>query len=443
MVPSYFNAGHHLPVFQVGAYLRTSGLFDSIDCIDAAALNYNWKDICNVLCRGYDVIAVMNDFDQIDGFRRFSAYVRRLNPDAKLVTFGRLSQQIPGFFRQYGFDGIVASGDYETGVAGFARVVAGLSDSAPGVMLRSGDSYTSAESGVYLEAADWVLPDVDDIPYHAYDRMYGNDLNKFCGIPERRELVVPVARGCPVGCSFCDVPGMQGTTERRLSVTRTIEYIEESFRRLPFEYVSFYAPTFTLRKEWVRELCAALTGKGSLYPWKCVTTLAHLSEDLIREMAAAGCVRVSVGLETLDSRALLSLPKLKRSSNDNFEELAELFGRHGIELNCFVILGLPGDSPEGVAATVDRVLRSGARVRPAIYTPYQLLREDMDEAEVAMFNRQLLLDGLLDPGVADAYHRLFHANEKDRTTQVMKRIPRRSTEDVDPASDHDSVLPSL
>ncbi len=423
-VPSYFNAGHHLPVFQVGAYLRAQGLSNDVVCMDGAVMNMTWKDVCKLLRREYDVIAVMNDFDQVDTFRRFTYYVKQLSPQAKLVTFGRLSKQVPQFFQQYEFDGIVASGDYEAGVAEFIRVLKGQQTQAAGVYLRS-DGYREPQVGTFLPSDEWALPNIDEIPYEAYDNMYADDLQKFCGIPQRRELVVPAVRGCPIGCDFCDVPSMQGKKERRLPVAEAIGYIEDAFRRAKFEYVSFYAPTFTLNKQWVRDLCDELIARGSPYPWKCVTTLGHLNEELVELMAKSGCIRVSIGLETLDNGAFRSLPKIKQDSEAALKNMCRVFERVGIELNCFVILGLPGDSYEGVEYTVRTVLEHNARVRPTIYTPYHLIRGDMDEFEIGKFNRQILLEGIVEPQLATKYHDLFHANPEDRATQVMEQIPTR------------------
>ena len=90
-----------------------------------------------------------------------------------------------------------------------------------------------------------------------------------------RELVVPVARGCPVGCSFCEVPTVFGKRERRLSITSTLTYIRKSFAAAPFDYVSFYAPTFTLDHAWVRALCGEL--RAAPVPWKCCTTIQTTS----------------------------------------------------------------------------------------------------------------------------------------------------------------------
>ncbi|MEE1782941.1 B12-binding domain-containing radical SAM protein [Streptomyces sp. SP17BM10] len=394
-VPSYFNAGHHLPVFSIAAYLRTKG--HHVDALDAGALNRTWKELADRLHQGrYEAVVLVNEYDVVEGVRRAADYTRALLPEALLVTVGRLSYQNPGFFHTLDLDAVVASGDYEAGTAA-ALDWAGAGrppvDGLPGVHLRhTGEWHRPSAPGTWLPAEEWALPDVTEIPYTAYENLYRTDENKFCGIPERLELVAPVARGCPVGCSFCDVPPMQGLRERRLTVERTVDYIRDSFTRLPFEYVAFYAPTFTLNRGWVLDLCTALEAEPRHYPWKCATTLHHLDEELVARMAAAGCIRISVGVETFEENAEPGLPRVKRRAETRTEEVARWCRAHGIELNCFVIVGLPGTTPEGARHTMAAVKDLGARVRPTLYTPYEQMRADMTEAQLSAYNRQTFVD---------------------------------------------------
>ncbi|HEU5160821.1 MAG TPA: radical SAM protein [Streptosporangiaceae bacterium] len=428
-VPSYFNAGHHLPVFSVTAYLRQQG--HMVDGLDAGALNYSWKQFADrVYQGGYQVVALVNDFDVVEGVRRAADYVRALVPGVTVLTVGRLSQQNPGYFRSLDLDAVVESGDYEAGVAEVVRWIgAGRPEDAglAGVALRTAAGWRPpARRGTWLPARDWVLPDVRDIPYAAYDNLYRRDQDKFCGIPERRELVVPVARGCPVGCDFCDVPAMQGLRERRISVRRAVDYIRTCFAEHPFEYVAFYAPTFTLDRPWVRGLCAELTGAPRRYRWKCATTLHHLDEELVAEMARAGCVRISVGVETFETAGGQGLPRIKQSALDRFRTVVGWCDRHGIELNCFVIVGLPGTTPEGTRRTMETVREAGARVRPTLYTPYHLMRDDMTERQLSGFNRHLFVDEervrLAGFEPAEFLELLFGAD--DYVTPATARIPR-------------------
>lgn len=428
-VPSYFNAGHHLPTFTVAAYLRAHG--HQVDAVDCGALNQSWKEFGDrVFQGGHQAVVLVNDFDVVEGVRRAADYCRALAPGALLLTVGRLSHQNPGFFTSLDLDAVVCGGDYEAGVSAVLRWAgdgrpagAGL----PGVTVRTGTGWRPPGGpGDWLPADRWVLPDVSEIPYASYELLYRKDRNKFCGIPERRELVVPVARGCPVGCDFCDVPPMQGLRERRITVDRAVGYIRDCFAGHPFEYVAFYAPTFTLDRPWVSELCRRLRAEPRHYPWKCATTLHHLDESLVEEMGAAGCVRISVGVETFQEAAADRLPRVKRRTTERFERVVGWCHRFGIELNCFVIVGLPGTTPEGARATIEAVGRAGARARPTLYTPYHRMRPDMSERELSGFNRQTFVDA--DRVRADGYEpaeylRLVFGGD-DYLTPATARIPR-------------------
>ena len=424
-VASYFNAGHHLPVFQVAAFLRAQPGFD-VDARDLGALNANWKSVCRLLIQRFDVVAMLNDFDAIDGFDRFVEYCRELSPVSRVITFGRASRQTPGFFEQFGFDAIASEGDYEASVASY---LLHLRDGAPlhGVRVRTLDGhYRDGERGQFLPAEQWAFPHIGEIPYAAYDRLYEDDLDKFCGVPRRRELVVPVARGCPVGCDFCDVPGQQGRSERRVSVESVVAYIQDSYAKHPFEYVSFYAPTFTLRRAWVLDLCKRLQMLRPRVYWKCVTTVHHLDDEMVDAMGAAGCVRISVGVETTYADvALASLPQIKHYDEQRFQQLADMCARTNIELNCFLMLGLPGESAGDAELAIGRLVSAGHRVRPTLYTRYDRLRPESTLAEFARLNRQLLpVDGH-SRAERDAIYQLIHANSADRPTVVDEKVPKR------------------
>ena len=394
-IPSYFNAGHHLPVFSISAYLRQLGY--CVDAWDIGVLNCTWKEFGSRIYQGnYELVILVNDYDVVEGLRRAADYVRGLSLKATIMTVGRLSYQNPVFFHQFDLDAIAESGDYEAAATEVIRwIEAGKPESfdAAGVALRSTNNWKRpSRAGFQLDPEEWVFPGVREIPYPHYEQLYRDDQNKFCGIPQRRELVVPVARGCPVGCEYCDVPTMQGLRERRVRVERVMKYIQESVAVVPFEYIAFYAPTFTLNRKWVLELCRSMVENDIHLPWKCATTTHHLDEELVEQMAVAGCVRISVGIETLENdAAAIALPRAKQSPAASLDNVAEWCRHYGIELNCFVIVGLPGTTLEGTRATMQRIAEVGARARPTLYTPYGQMNEAMTEREVSAFNRHLFV----------------------------------------------------
>ncbi|MFI2207381.1 B12-binding domain-containing radical SAM protein [Streptomyces sp. NPDC020192] len=427
---SYFNAGHHTPLYSVAGYLRARPGVGHVDVMDYSVESITWKRVADHLFQHeYDVVAVMNDLDGVDGLPRFLTYVREVAPNSRIVTFGRLSGMQPGLFRALDLDGIVGPGDYESGVLDFLGYCDGSIDagSVHGVELRIDGQWQAPESaGRMLSPAEWVLPDITEIPYERYDELYRDDQNKFCGIPHRRELVVPTARGCPIGCDFCEVPAVFGRRDRRLSVDRVIRYIEDGFTAMPFEYVSFYAPTFTLDRVWVTELCDELIARGSRYPWKCATTVHHLDQELVALMGRSGCVRISVGVETLDARGAAHLPRLKRKADEAVADLAGWCDRAGIELNCFVIVGLPGTNAASAEETISALKRLGVRTRPTMYCPNERLTEGMTMQDIALHNRQIILDGGRSTAEERrrAYGILF--GRSDDLTEVFERIPRHA-----------------
>ena len=114
-VLSYFNAGHHLALDQVAGDLQRTCPSSAVTVLDASVVQRTWRDIAEDLFTSeYQYIAVMNDLDGIDGIAR-SVLRREHCPDARTVTFGRLSGMQPGFFERYPFDAVVTSGDYEPG----------------------------------------------------------------------------------------------------------------------------------------------------------------------------------------------------------------------------------------------------------------------------------------------------------------------------------------
>lgn len=422
-IPSYFNLGHHLPVFQISAYLREhlkEG--NSIRSIDGAALNYQWKNVADLLVEGHDLIILINDFDGVDTFERFIYYARKLSPTVKIITAGRLSKQVPGFFlKHYNIDAVVHSGDYEVSVLSYIRYIKGEIDKPIGVQLK-GMQPEEVIPGIYIPSNEFIMPDTEEFPYEAYDKMYSNDLNKFCGIPNCRELVVPVARGCSIGCFYCDVPKMQGKRERRMSVASALEYIETSFQKGTFDYITFYAPTFTLNRPWVEEFCREIIKRDRVYPWKCTTTLRFVDDELILLMKEAGCVRISLGIETLTPEEKIGLPKCKQDIKDYFLKIVDSCLKHRVELNCFIILGLPFDNASDVKDTIDFCLENNIRVRPTIYTPYQNLTDNLTEKDIWKYNRQLFVEDLVNPEEETKYYRMFYANKKDKPTQVHEAI---------------------
>ncbi|MBI5259145.1 MAG: radical SAM protein [Burkholderiales bacterium] len=395
-VPAYFNAGHHLGLWEVSAYLEREMPGLELRTLDAGVLNMTWTHLAQALMWQPDVLAVQTEFDTVHVLTPLFTYCRALSPATRIVVFGRASSITPRFFLRYGPDAVVSSGDWEAAILRYLQHLAGADEQVlSGLLLRQADgSIRDTGPGEYLPADDWAYPDPTRVPWDSYNAMYGDTSLRFSGLPARKELPIAMARGCPLGCAYCLVAAYQGRRERRRSVASVMAYVDRVREVYPFDYLATHAPTFTLKRDWVFEFARAVGAHPDGFSWKTCTTLHHLDEAMIVAFARSRCLRLSVGLETLDEQAQASLPRLKRSTESRLREVAGWCRREGIELNCLVMLGMPGQTPEGLARTVRVVEEVGARLRPTIYTPYENLRDEMDESAFEMQTRQLVAPGV-------------------------------------------------
>jgi radical SAM superfamily enzyme YgiQ (UPF0313 family) len=137
-------------------------------------------------------------------------------------------------------------------------------------------------------------------------------------------------------------------------------------------------------------------------------------------MGNSGCIRISFGVETLFGENCL--PRAKQDKLAKFKEIAEAMIRNNIEINCFVILGLPNQTPEDAEKTISLIEGYGARVRPTIYTPYFSMTENDNTSNLSIYNRQIFVPNTVPNEHEDDYYQILYS-KKYMDTNVYNKIP--------------------
>ena len=304
----YANQGHSLALWRVAQNLeeteraKVTVVDGSADAIDKATTN-------EILSNNqYGLVAIMLDKGQFTftSLRGLVAQVRHHSPGAAIVLFGRAPAEAPEFYcnEDYGDAVVHPNGDYEAGVRLVGRACV-LGGNVPGVSMRLADGWRHpSERGVQLPPNAWAFVEHWEKPKEIarWRERYANYFARYCGLPGMAEGVIEVGRGCPIKCDFCEVWRREGAQDRRLSPQETAARMKNAIASGKVEYVTLYAPTLTLRKEWVLELCDELDAfarEGIAIPWKYTTDVAVLSESLVQRMTNSGCLRVSIGLEVI------------------------------------------------------------------------------------------------------------------------------------------------
>jgi radical SAM superfamily enzyme YgiQ (UPF0313 family) len=152
-------------------------------------------------------------------------------------------------------------------------------------------------------------------------------------------------RGCPMQCSYCSTPAIEGKIIRRRSIASVVKAISRFFEA-GFSHFYFVDNTFNLPATYAKELCDDLIASKLEIRWRCILYPQGMDEELIEKMARAGCVEVALGFES-------GSPKILRSMNKKFlpeevQHIAQLLQKYKINRMGFLLLGGPGESQETV-----------------------------------------------------------------------------------------------
>jgi anaerobic magnesium-protoporphyrin IX monomethyl ester cyclase len=153
----------------------------------------------------------------------------------------------------------------------------------------------------------------------------------------RLRLPIFSSKGCPFSCIYCDV-------QQKTFNFKSPERVGEEFQNL----ISYGATSihilddaFNIRKNRVIEISKVIQERGFDIDWSARSTVEN-REDVIQELANAGCKRLHVGIESLDDEVLKTLRKSQRVSH--VEKFSDNCAKHGIDILGYFILGSPGET---------------------------------------------------------------------------------------------------
>ena len=215
-------------------------------------------------------------------------------------------------------------------------------------------------------------------PVYGDDRRWQQDLDAdsvpVLRPPSRRDLrryvvrmlgVYP-ARGCPYTCNFCSVIKIAGRQVRSQPLAVTLATLRNA-KAAGVRYILFTSDNFNKIPQ-LADLLAAMTAERLELPFfaQCDAQV-YRQEELVAQMARAGCFQMFVGVESFRRDALKDAHKLQNHPR-HYARIVELCRAHGITCHFSNILGFPGDT----AAGIGEHLRALAALRPEVASFYIL-----------------------------------------------------------------------
>ena len=305
--------------------------------------------------------------------RRLARIIRRKCPNAYILIGGPHATLNPeNVIRENCFDAICI-GEGEEAVVLLARQLANgtLPWDIRNLWIKCGKQVQKNFPGPFIADLD-ALPHIDRAMWDEWI--------------EDKTLHGPsilIGRGCPNRCTYCSNHALakkgKGKWVRVRSPGDIVKELETVVKHYPnVNSVYLEVEDLSTSLEYALTLCSRLEtfnanrdnpiGFGANL---CVRKRTVVDETLFRRMRQAGFDYVNVGLESGSERIRNEILRRPKYSNDDFSQFCDLARKYGIEVNVYVLIGLPEETRVDLKATVDCLKRSNhSNLMPSIFYPY-------------------------------------------------------------------------
>ena len=214
------------------------------------------------------------------------------------------------------------------------------------------------ETGTLQSNPVEAIADLDELPLPAYHLIDVERLFRFNeeGLSSRskqtRAVPLITSRGCPYTCTFCSIHLSMGYKWRFHSVDHTINHIRYLIDNLRVSHFYIEDDNFTFKRSRANDICRRMIAEGLHATWDTPNGVRAdtLNEELIENIKKSGCTGLVVAAESGDQDVVTNIVK-KKIDLESIENAAKLCQRAGLPLNCFFVVGFPGETKKNIANT--------------------------------------------------------------------------------------------
>ena len=309
---------------------------------------------------------------QYELIRSVAREVRQNDPAARILLGGHHATLNPErVIEAPEFDAICV-GEGERAVVAYARQLEGdgIPSGIANLWLRTG-------GGIERNQPDDFIQDLDSLPF--VNREIWREWIADAG----SGAALLLGRGCPNRCSYCSNHALcriaSGRYVRFRSPSNVIGELRQLVQDSPgLERVYLEVETLGANLEYTFELCAHLAAfnRERERPLSFGTNLALVrkiaaNEELLIRLKEANFAFLNIGLESGSERVRQEILRRPRYSNGEIISFCRLAASHGLAINLYVLIGVPGETLADFRETV-AVARScmPANVSLSIFQPY-------------------------------------------------------------------------
>ncbi len=215
------------------------------------------------------------------------------------------------------------------------------------------------------------IANLDDLPFPAYEKLRGfprdYHLPLFSYIQTPGATMI-TSRGCMYSCSYCDRSVFQKGFRYNSAayIYDHLKYLRDTFG---VRHVNIYDDLFTANRKRIVELCETLARRPLGMNFNCAVRVGYTDDDLLRMLKSAGCLMVSLGIESADE-AMLARHKSGVALDDVRDTVLRI-QKAGLRAKGLFMMGLPGETEQSVKKTSDFIISLGLDdMNMAKFTPF-------------------------------------------------------------------------
>ena len=224
---------------------------------------------------------------------------------------------------------------------------------------------------VITNEAHEKISDLDSLPFPAYEKLHGfpheYHLPLFSYIQTPGATMI-TSRGCMFQCSYCDRSVFKKGF-RYNSATYIYEHMKYLRTRFGVRHINIYDDLFTANRPRIVELCEKLTRQPLKINFNCAVRVGYTDDDLLGMLKAAGCLMVSLGIESADPQMLE-----RHKSGISLDDVRDTVNRiqaAGLRAKGLFMMGLPGETRQSIKRTSDFIILLGLDdMNMAKFTPF-------------------------------------------------------------------------
>ncbi len=313
-------------------------------------------------------ISVMTGYQIIDGLR-FSRYVKKIAPDAKIAWGGWHPSLLPEQTLVNELIDIIVTGPGEPAITNLVEACRpdGNLDNVPNILYKKNGEIRKSKHSKTFTINEFPQPNIELL--NVEDYIHPSELGN-------RTIFYYSSQGCPFRCAFCcDMAVFKRRWQCR-SADEVYSFLLHSKNKYRVDSVNILDTNFFIDRKRIEDIACMMVEEKLEMKWVgSVRTdqVIDYSEDFLKLIKESGCQKLYIGAESGSDETLLFIEK--DATVKQTYETAEKLSKAGIIAEFFIMSGFPVNPGKDLDLSLSMIwklknLNPNHQFTPFLYTPY-------------------------------------------------------------------------